>query len=129
MNANSGAASAGHRLALVGSYAQREGLDRAAEEFAAAAFGHDDAVFVRATRPAESGLWSKLWGWGRARVTRDAQVETLGPDISLDTNPGDDLLNAGGGFVLVRCAARFHQACEIIERTGGRVGCIATANH
>lgn len=108
-------------LALVGCYECCEGLNHAAEAFAAAAFGGEDAVIVRAPRRAQDAFWSKLCAWGRTRLARE---EALRPDIPLDVIAANTVLSFGGGFVLVRSAARFHEACEIIERTGGRIGCI-----
>lgn len=104
---------------LVGSYRQIEALNRAVEEFAAAAFATEDAMFVCAYPAAKVHWWKRLRDWARERFVDGAGDA---PQFPIEFDGADELLASGGGFVLVRCPARFHQACEIIERTGGRVG-------
>jgi hypothetical protein len=104
-------------LVLVGSYGHADGLNRAEEEFAKAHF--DSAVFVRACETIETGLWSRIVDCLRRPSKNEAAYQ---PQVPFVIKGAEEVLIAGGGFVLVQCAARFHQACEIIERTGGRVG-------
>jgi hypothetical protein len=124
LSAQGAVAAAAHPLVLVGRYERGDGLDQAAEQFAAAAFNAQDAVFVRDTRVAHGGLWSRVLSLGRACVAREGHVKKYDPGAPLNFKDADERIACGGGFVLVRSPARFHQACEIIERTGGRVGCL-----
>ena len=114
----------GSPLALVGSYRCSEALERAAAEFAAASFGGGDALIVRSCRRTQAGLWAKILDRGRSYVSGERLSARRSDDDVHTLAAAGLMLDPGGGFVLVRNAARFPQACEIIERTGGKVGCI-----
>ena len=104
------------RLVLVGCYREREGLNRAIAEFASASFGREDAVFIHAFDVVPCGWWDRMRAWVHRRRTEPAD-SAHAPILGTE-----ELLAAGGGFVLFRCPALFQTACEIIERTGGEVG-------
>ena len=125
LHAQGSPALSGRPLALIGSYDCAEGIDRAAREFHAAAFSEQDAVFVQSSRRVEKGMFIRILDWPRRWLSREARATASDFTVPITGRAAQSLLNSGGGFVLVNNAARFHEACEIIERTGGRVGCIA----
>lgn len=106
---------------LVGSFADVAGLDQAQREFLAAAFSPEEIVSLCGRRsPGCRGWWIRLrdvladWRRVAPRAVR------LG-DSADPASRVQQVLAAGGGVVLVRCT-RLSQACEIIQRCGGRVG-------
>ena len=109
-------------LVLIGAFDDLAALGNALMQFSAAAFTSSDMICVAADRPADvTGIWWKL----RRRIGLGRDLGPVVPDEPGLADYGveaERVLASGGGLVLVRSAPRFQQACEIIERAGGRIG-------
>jgi hypothetical protein len=104
---------------LVATFDDAQALGVAATELNAASFGGDDVVCLKGERRhAVAGLWAKVCAlrFQSADKRFEANAAQMAEEIM------DGVLMSGGGIVLVRCPTRFHQACDIIERTGGHIG-------
>lgn len=106
---------------LVGSFDDVAGLDQAQREFFAAAFSPEEIVSLCGRRPIGCRGW---WTRFRQVVADWRRASPLAVPLGDAADPASrvqQVLAAGGGVVLVRCT-RLSQACEIIQRCGGRVG-------
>jgi hypothetical protein len=109
-------------FALIASFDDARKIGTAVTALRQAAFPAEDVAPVRSIVCASDGLWAKLCNWLSARFGRETQAE-YEPSLSgTGVARVQRLLASGGGIIVVRTGQRLHEACELIESAGGRVG-------
>ena len=110
-------------LVLIGTFEDRAALGAALLRFSAAAFTSSDIYSLAAAQPVRTdGAWWKLRRCIGFACAPEADVPDEAGVAAAFGLEAERLLASGGGLVLVRSPGRFHEACEIIQRAGGRIG-------